>query len=448
LVIFAEWHFVRDAIFCFRDLPVFMLLDRTQAPDFQLINSVDLPPVRSLTLDNGVPLHVVSVRQQPVVSLELVFEAGAWHEQIPGTAQFAIKMLAEGTTRRSSAQISDYLDGFGAFFELSSGPDRAGLVVYCLTKHLPAVLPVVREMLTEPTFPDKELADLRNISLQSLKVNLEKNSYVANVEFRQRTFGPAHPYGRPQRPEVIAAIDRTAVRAFYDAAIGGRMFQILLAGDVGQAEIDLVNAGLGQLPAQPDLRPAHTEPTVANALPTLVERAEAVQSSIRLGRPLFTRDHPDFIPMLVTNEVLGGYFGSRLMRNIREDKGFTYGISSNLVSFRHAGYFAIGTDVKKEVTQQTLDEIAKEIDILQTDLVSDDELQTVQNYMAGEFVGSVNTPFEIADRYKVILLDGMPTDFLANYIPNLRAVSAETIRNMARRYLAPAGLLEVVVGGK
>ncbi len=428
--------------------PSFMMLDRTQAPVFQIIDKVDLPTVQSLTLDNGLLLHVVSVHQQPVISLELVFEAGAWYEEIPGTAQFAIKMLAEGTSSHTSAQISDYFDSFGAFLELSSGPDRAGLVVYCLTKHLPAILPMVREMLTEPTFPDKELADLRNISLQTLKVNLEKNSYVANAEFRQRLFGPAHPYGRPQRSTVIESIDRSAVQSFYQAAIGGRPFRVLLAGDVGTAEIDLINKTLGQLPVQPDLRPAQTEPTAANSLAVVVERTDAVQSSIRLGRPLFTRDHPDFIPMLVTNEVLGGYFGSRLMKNIREDKGFTYGISSNLVSFRHEGYFVIGTDVKKEVTQQTLDEITKEIDRLQTDLVPDDELQTVQNYMAGEFVGSLNTPFEIADRYKVILLDGMPADFLATYIPKVRAVTAEMIRTMVQRYLAPATLLEVVVGGK
>ncbi|RZM10721.1 MAG: insulinase family protein, partial [Pedobacter sp.] len=163
---------------------------------------------------------------------------------------------------------------------------------------------------------------------------------------------------------------------------------------------------------------------------------------------LFTRSHPDFFRMLVTNEILGGYFGSRLMKNIREEKGFTYGISSNMPSFRRDGYFLIGTDVNKENTQQTLDEIRKEINILQTEPVSADELETVQNYMAGEFVGSLNTPFEIADRYKVILLDDMPADFLTTYIQNVRAVSPTDIMEMATRYLASDSLREVVVGGK
>ena len=180
----------------------------------------------------------------------------------------------------------------------------------------------------------------------------------------------------------------------------------------------------------------------------LSEKMESLQSSIRVGRRLFTRHHPDFFPMVITNEVLGGYFGSRLMKNIREEKGFTYGISSNMVSFRNDGYFLIGTDVKKEFTQQTLDEIRKEIHILQAQPVPAAELETVKNFMAGEFVGSLNTPFEIADRYKTILLDELPADFLTTYVTNIRAVSAESIQQMASTYLAEDLLSEVVVGGK
>ena len=136
------------------------------------------------------------------------------------------------------------------------------------------------------------------------------------------------------------------------------------------------------------------------------------------------------------------------MKNIREEKGFTYGISSNMPSFRRDGYFLIGTDVNRENTQQTLDEIRKEIRILQTEPVPEHELETVKNFMAGEFVGSLNTPFEIADRYKVVLLDNLPADFLNTYIQHLRAVSADDILAMANRYLTDGDLNEIVVGGK
>jgi zinc protease len=426
-----------------------MVLDRTQSPAFQVIQEVRLPAVQTHKLDNGIPLHLIAVSHQPVLRIECIIEAGTWHEQVPGTSFFGLKMLAEGTPGRSSAQISEYLDRYGAFLELNSGPDRASIVVYCLTKFLPNVLPILRELLTEPTFPQKELDDLRNITLQNLRVNYEKNAYLAGVLFREKLFGQKHPYGRSQRPDAIEHLTRQNIVDFYERVIRNRPYKLLVAGEAAENEIVLINRELGQLPIYDEVVPAFGAEAIADdGLPVLSEKADSVQSSIRLGRRLFTRSHPDFFKMLVTNELLGGYFGSRLMKNIREEKGFTYGISSNMPSFRRDGYFLIGTDVNKENTQQTLDEIQKEIRILQTEPVPQEELETVKNFMAGEFVGSLNTPFEIADRFKVILLDGMPADFLTTYIERLRSVTQEDIMSTASKYLAEGSLREVVVGGK
>ncbi|WP_020597420.1 M16 family metallopeptidase [Spirosoma panaciterrae] len=426
-----------------------MTLDRTQSPAFQAIYEVNLPPVQSHRLDNGIPLHVISVAQQPVLRLECVFEAGTWYEQVPGSAFFAVKMLAEGTASRSSAQISEYIDRYGAFLELNSGPDRASIVIYCLTKFLPKVLPLLSEVLNEPTFPQKELEDLRNITLQNLRVNFEKNAYLAGILLRETLFGANHPYGRSQRPAAIEQLSRDQVVAFYERVIQNRPFQIILAGQATETEVILINQVLGQSLIRTDSLPSFSENPVTATEPVVVaEKPDSIQSSIRVGRRLFTRSHPDFFKMLVTNEVLGGYFGSRLMKNIREEKGFTYGISSNMPSFRHDGYFMIGTDVNKENTQQTLDEVQKEIHTLQTELVSDDELEIVKNYMAGEFVGSLNTPFEIADRYKVILLDGMPANFLTTYIQNIRSVTSLGIMETSKKYFEKSVLKEIIVGGK
>lgn len=409
-----------------------------------------MPVVQSDTLANGLPIHWISVPQQPVMRIECIFNAGSWFENgQPGAAFFTLKMLSEGTSRRSSAEISEYVDRFGAFLELNSGPDRASLVVYCLTRHLGSVLPLVVEMLTDSVFPQKELDDLRNITLQNLRVNMEKNAYVAGMIFRQNLYGKTHPYGRGQQPEIVEQVTRQSLIDFYERAVLNRPFQILLAGHVGELEVALVDQHLGKLPVREAvLSDSAVFPTAPLEPAVLSEKTESLQSSIRVGRRMFTRLHPDFFPMLLTNEILGGYFGSRLMRNIREEKGFTYGISSNLVSFRNDGYFLIGTDVKRTFTQQTLDEIRKEIRILQTEPVPTDELETVKNFMAGEFVGSLNTPFEIADRYKTILLDGLPADFLTHYVANLRAVSPEQVLTMANVYLNEDDLTEVVVGGK
>ena len=176
-----------------------MHLDRTIAPPFQVIRHINLPAVETLTLDNGLPLHVINIGDQPIVRLECLFEAGTWYESTPGASYFATKMLPEGTSTRTSAEISAAFDRVGAFTEMSHTADRSGIVVYCLARFLPQVLPLVQELIADATFPEKEWNDLRNITLQNHRVNWEKNAFRASAHFRESLFGTAHPYGRQPR---------------------------------------------------------------------------------------------------------------------------------------------------------------------------------------------------------------------------------------------------------
>jgi len=425
------------------------LVNRAQAPDYKQVNEVRVPSVAQWTMDNGQPLYWINAGEQPVVRLECIFEAGAWYESLSGVSSLAMKMLSEGTTSHTSAQISSYLDRYGAFLEHHSGTDRASLTIYCLTKYLPQVLPLMHSMLTESIMPEKELGDIRNTTLQNLRVNLEKNNYVAGNLIREQLFGKNHPYGHSQKPEILEAIQRDTLYSFYQQRVQNRPFRILLTGQLTETEVLLVNQHLGKAPVTP-VTDAGNSPVIDGnkGEPVLIEKEGSLQSSIRLGRRLFTRKHPDYHAMLVFNEILGGYFGSRLMKNIREEKGLTYGIWSHLSTLPREGYLLIGTDVKREFTQLTLDEIWKEIRVLREQPVPADELETVKNYMAGSHVGSLNTPFEIADRYKSILFDGLPADSINTHIEHLRAVTATRVQEMANQYLQDGSLIEVVVGGK
>lgn len=423
-----------------------MQLDRTIPPAFRTIQTVQFPSHQSVMLDNGQPLFVANVGEQPVVRIEVLFEAGTWHEDVDGASFFGVKMLTEGTQKRTSAQISEHFDQIGAFVDLSHTPDRANIMVYGLTKHLGAILEMVSELIHEATYPEKEFNDLRNISLQNLRINLEKNAYVATTTFKERLFGATHPYGKSQNEKSITALSVADLQNFYTNRIKARPFRVFLSGQVGDAEVALVNQYLGQhlVVSSPEVNKSLE--IVSQTEPLWVEKADAVQSSVRVGRMLFKRQHPDFYRMIVANEILGGYFGSRLMRNIREEKGFTYGISSSIVPMRQAGYWAIGTDVKKEFAQATLDEIQKEIHRLQTELVPENELETVKNYLAGEFAGSLNTPFEIADRVRLMVLEGLDVEFYSNYIQRLRVVTAEDIQKIANQYWQWEDLQQVIVG--
>lgn len=425
------------------------MLDRAISPDFQTIQSINIPPVKVVTLSNGIPLYVINVGEQPVIKIEFSFDAGNLQEPQNGVSLFTAKMITEGTNKYSSSEISEYFDKFGSFTESGQGLDRANFIVYGLKKHLPSLLPMVQELLNDSIFPESQLETLKKIQLQTLQVNSGKTAFIANKTFRKKIFGDTHPYGNSTTEEAIHGINQDLLRNFYQDFWKEKPFKIFLSGNVGDAEISLIeqyfgNTNLGVISANKEL----IAKQFIKGENVLIEKEGAMQSSIRMGKQFMTRKHPDFFTMLLLNETLGGYFGSRLMKNIREDKGFTYGISSNLALFGQAGYFVIGTDVKREFTQQTIDEIHKEIKLLQTDLIPSDELETVKNYMIGSFAGSLNTPFDIADRYKVIFSENLPLDFYQNYITNIQQISDVMLLEAANKYWDIESLFEIVVGGK
>lgn len=427
-----------------------MILDRTIAPPSQTIEQVSIPQAEKVVLDNQVPVYMVKAGEQPVVRLELIFEAGSRYENHTGEAHFTSKMLSGGTSQHTATEISEYFDQYGAFLEIGHSVERLAITVHGLTKHLARLLPLLQEMIADSIIPEKELQVQKNITSQNLKISLEKSSYLAGQVFREQIYGIDHPYGKSLSLALIEGITREEVKDFYEQQIKGKTFRIFISGKFGDEEVQALNQHLGQISLE---APKHSEivgniSEIKHPESVLVERLDNLQSSIRLGKRMFGRTHPDFFKFIVTNTIFGGYFGSRLMKNIREDKGFTYGISSGLVPQRYGGYLVMGTDVKKEFTQQTLDEIAKEISRLQNVPVEEDEMDTAKNYMIGSLVGSLNTPFEVADRQKVILLDELPADFYDNYIQKIRAVTPSDIIEMAKTHFKSEDLCEVVVGGK
>ncbi|RYU95310.1 M16 family metallopeptidase [Emticicia agri] len=427
-----------------------MILDRTIAPPSQIIEQVSIPKAEKVLLNNQVPVYMVKAGEQPVVRLELIFEAGSRYENHTGEAHFASKMLSEGTSSHTATEISEHFDQYGAFLEIGHSVERLSITVHGLTKHLPKLLPLLQEMIADSVIPENELQVQKNITSQNLKISLEKSSYLAGQVFREQIYGLNHPYGKSLTLALIESISRENVKDFYDKNIRGKSFRVFIAGKFGDEEVNAVNQYLGQTPLEPQKENTITDNLTEIKHPesVLLERLDNLQSSIRLGKRMFGRTHPDFFKFIVTNTIFGGYFGSRLMKNIREDKGFTYGISSGLVPQRYGGYLVMGTDVKKEFTQQTLDEIAKEISRLQTIPVEQDEMDTAKNYMIGSLVGSLNTPFEVADRQKIILLDELSPDFYDNYIQKVRAVTPLDVIEMANTYFRQEDLCEVVVGGK
>jgi len=375
--------------------------------------------------------------------------AGKRTEPAPGLAQLTARMLTEGTATRTARQLADEVAFYGASLECEAGPDRATLTLYCLARHLPTLLPLVQEVLAAPSFPEPELTQMKTRIVQNLQVERRKTSFRASEEFNRQLFGADDPYGRAFDDVAFEKLTAAEVRAFHAAAYQPTQAELFLSGDVAEASAAVAEA-LGQW--QPAIGLAHLP--AAPALPTftptgLVQVAVpgSLQASLRMGRrwPALTNTQTPELLLLV--KVLGGYFGSRLMRNIREDKGFTYGIHASVVSREQGTALVIGTDVNGEQAAATHHEIDLELRRLQDEPLGDDELETVKNYTLGKLLGETATVFEQADKYRHLVLQGLAPDYYEQFTQRTQAATAAELQALARTYLNPSDMLTIVAGG-
>ena len=426
------------------------MLNRLQPPPTFPLTQLILPTPQVSTLPNGARLHLLANAAQPVLRLQVVLPAGKCQESLPGLAQLTARMLAEGTATRPARQLADEVAFYGASLDCEAGPDCATLTLYCLARYLPTLLPLVQEMLTAPTFPATELRQLQTRISQNMRVERQKTSFRASEEFNRQLFGEDSAYGRSFDEASFNTLTSAQLRAFHAAAYAPAGAEIFLSGDI-DAYTEEVAARLGQwppaaaAPVVPGLPPC-ARPTAPTGLVTVPVEG-SIQASLRVGRrwPALTEEQTPQLLLLV--KVLGGYFGSRLMRNIREDKGFTYGIHASVTARQQAAALVIGTDVNGASAEATRVEIAAELTRLQTELLDDDELETVKNYTLGKLLGESATVFEQADRHRYVVLQGLRPDYYPQLVHQTQAATAAELRELARTYLSPADMLTVVAGG-
>ncbi|WP_210520701.1 M16 family metallopeptidase [Hymenobacter terricola] len=426
------------------------MLDRTVAPPVQPLARVTLPAADVHVLPGGARLHVLANDAQPVVRLQVVFRAGKVAETRPGQASITARMLLEGTTTRTARQIADAVAFYGASLECDAGFDRSTLTLYCLTRHLPTLLPLVTDVLTNPAFPAAELEQLKTRTIQNVRVERQKAGFLASERFNELLFGAETAYGRPFDSAAYQAITAAEAQAFHQAVYSFGNAEVFLCGDVA-ADQDLVAQAFSGVPAGNGLA-ASTAVAAARvdaattSVPARVAMASSLQSSIRMGRPWPAPTHPETHHLKLLVNVLGGYFGSRLMRNIREDKGLTYGIHASVAPREHGTSFVIGTDVKGESADFAVSEIQMELRRLQEELIPAEELATVKNYILGKFANELSTVFEQCDKYKNLIFMGLPANYYPDFVQQTEAATAETLRDLAQQYLTPEAMQIVIAG--
>ena len=427
------------------------MLDRTVAPPVQPLARVTLPAADVFSLPSGARLHVLANDAQPVVRLQLVFRAGKTAEPRPGLASITARMLLEGTTTRTARQIADEVAFYGASLECDAGFDRSTLTLYCLTRYLPALLPLVQDVLAHPAFPAAELEQLKTRTVQNVRVERQKTSFLASERFNELLFGSETPYGRPFDADEYQALTAEDARAFHRAAYALGNAEIFLCGDVA-AERELVAAAFSAAPAQngqggPVSAAAAAPAGEQHAGPAnRVEVPGSLQASVRMGRDWPGPTHPDTHRLRLLVNVFGGYFGSRLMRNIREDKGLTDGIYASVAPREQGTSLVIGTDVRGESADFAVSEIEMEMSRLREELIPAQELETVKNYILGKFANELSTVFEQCDKYKNTVFLSLPSDYYTEFVRQTETADAETLRALAQQYLTP-GDLQVVIAG-
>lgn len=418
------------------------MLDRSRPPRQYAVSKVDFQQVSTKKLDSGITFHFLESGDQPVVKLEVLFpKGGAWFEPKRGVALLCLTMLREGTRSFSSKQVFRTLAAHGAFLDVNPGLDYTSIALYCLDRHLEKLLPLVVEMIESPSFEESELNLQKDQQVAQLQVRNKKNNIVASKRLRSILFGDTHPYGRILDENDIRAISPDDLRAFHSDNTKGDI-QLFLSGAPSAGSITALESSFNAWKLKPREIQKRDLPSIATPLNG---NNESVQASIRIGKVTLEKTHADYVPLLITNHLLGGYFGSRLMKNIREDKGLTYGISSSVIPLKNSSYWALGAEVNVKLVDQALHEIKKEVRSL-AEFEDLNELETAKTQLMGSFQSEINSPFQLLEKFKNVHLHGMDYGYYHRYFSALQQFSCENVREISQKYLAAGDWTEVVVG--
>lgn len=423
-------------------------LDRTQAPNFQAFKTVEFPSIHTNKLSSGIPVYFIQSGNFNICEVKVIFDAGLSKQTSAGIANYTSSMLKEGTKSMTALDIAKKLDFFGAEISTKSHVDYAEVTLDTLEKHAEATLPILSEILTQPTFPESEFELLKSRNEQNIKVSMEKTSFGAHRKFAHELFGENHYAGKHLGLEELENITLSKIKDFFQKNYLLGNAKIIVAGNFDEPKfLSLLNKNLGQFPIENNQSESkiHTNASENSGL-FIVPKENSQQSTILIGHLGTKRQIDDYYELIVANTIFGAYFGSRLMYNIREEKGYTYGIHSAWQMQKHSGKFVISFDADNQYVADALKEIDKEIERIQTEKVNESELERAKNYIIGSIISNRETPFQHSDVFTTYLtLDLNPQEINLVY-EKVQSVTAENVLAVMQKYLNPQKLLKVICG--
>ncbi len=407
------------------------MLNRKNPPSLGELTDISFVTPELVKCTPTLPLYWMKKVPNATSRIDFYFEAGT----SVGSNVISVLtsgLLFSGTKDKTSTQIHNELDSLGAYFDVGLGFETAIVTFYALNEQLPAVVKIFFEMIENATFPSTEVEELINDRKQKLQINLEKVSFLAQRKFQSLIFDGTN-YNRTINLEDYNSVSREEIVSYFENNYKKGLKKVFLVGDLKEEEVSSIANSISSWAVE---KQEKSKLNFQNKVETFhVEKANAVQTAIRIGKTLFDKTHPDYFGFMILNTILGDFFGSRLMKNIREDKGYTYGIGSYLSEIKDSGYFVIGTEVGKEVKEATLTEIRKEIEKLQQELVSEEELNLVRNYLLGQTLKSADGPYALMELFLSVENQNLDLDFFNDFIHKIKSIQAEELRELARKHL-------------
>ncbi len=423
-------------------------IDRKVQPECKTIDKINYIRANEQKLNNDIPVYLIDAGTQEIVKIELIFNAGGWFQQVPMVASSTNSMLNEGTKTLSSAEIAEKLDFYGAFLQLDCNKLNSSVTLYSLNKYLDTTLSIVEDLIKNSIFKENQFATYLQKRKQRFIIESSKVESLARNKFNQVLYGENHPYAAIHQLSDFDTIKAQFLVEFHKKHYSAENCKMIIAGKINENLMDLLNKHFGgnDWTSGAKFEAENVEIQTSTVKQHFIDKTDAVQCSLRIGKILFNKHHDDFNSLDVVNTLFGGYFGSRLMANIREDKGYTYGIGSALISKMKGGHFLIHSEVGKDVYQAALKEIFIELKRLRTEFVEAAELEIVKNYMMGELLRSFDGPFALAASFRAILEYNLDYNYYDNYVDSIKNTNPDGIKQLAEKYLHEDTMYQVVAG--
>ena len=420
-------------------------MPKNQPPAIYPVQEIKLPAVDTHVLSNGLTCYHINRGTQDVIRVEFVCWGGRPFEQHPLVARATAALLKEGSKGRQGKSIAEHFDYYGAGLSVPFQMDTGNLAMFSLVRQLPQVLPVFVELLCEPLYSSTDLASYQRRKQQSLREDLGKAEVVAYRQITECFYGSDHPYGYNSSEEAFAALQTDWLKEHHQRCFHAGNAFVIISGHFDEATANYVHQELAQIPSREAVATPQYNLTDHPPKAVRIPHPAGGQAAIRVGRRLFNRTHADAQGMYVLTQLLGGYFGSRLMENIREDKGYTYNISAAYDTLRFDGTFQIDTEVSTEYVEPTLIEIWRELKRLREEPIAKEELQMLRNYLMGSFLTMIDGPFNWAETVRTLKAENMPIEALQELVHTVQNIQPRQLQDLAQQYLQDADLWTVVV---